>query len=148
MKSMGEEPMAKMTLELAEECIRKAKEKAAEMKITMFIAVVDEIGKLVAFARMGEASIGFGEKISIAKAKTAVAYKRDTKETMDRYANYPGNYFINGMAGLYPDEFWAGPGGVPIILDGQLLGGLGVSGSTPENDHKCVTEVLANLQRK
>ena len=140
--------MAKMTLELAEDCIRKAKEKAAEMKITMFIAVVDEIGKLVAFARMGEASIGFGEKISIAKAKTAVAYKRDTKETMDRYANYPGNYFINGMAGLYPDEFWAGPGGVPIILDGQLLGGLGVSGSTPENDHKCVTEVLANLQRK
>jgi cob(I)alamin adenosyltransferase len=140
--------MAKMTLELAEDCIRKTKEKAAEMKITMFIAVVDEIGKLVAFARMGESSIGFGEKISIAKAKTAVAYKRDTKETMDRYANYPGNYFINGMAGLFPDEFWAGPGGAPIILDGQLLGGLGVSGSTPENDHKCVTEAIANLQRK
>ena len=90
--------MAKMTLELAEECIRKAKEKAAEMKVIMFIAVVDEMGKLVAFARMGESSIGFGEKISMAKAKTAVAYKRDTKETMDRYANYPGNYFINVRA--------------------------------------------------
>jgi hypothetical protein len=51
---------------------------------------------------MGEAGGGFGEKIAIAKAKTAVAYKRDTKQTMERYANYPGNYFITGMAGLYP----------------------------------------------
>jgi uncharacterized protein GlcG (DUF336 family) len=140
--------MAKMTLELAEECVRKAKEKAIEMKVSMFIAVVDEMGKLVAFARMGETGIGFGEKISMAKAKTAVAYKRSTKDTMDRYAAYPGNYFITAMAGLYPDEFWAGPGGVPIIADGQLVGGLGVSGSTPENDHKCATEAIASIQKK
>lgn len=140
--------MSKMTLDLAEECIRRVKEKATEMKVKMFIAVVDEMGKLVAFARMGESSGGFGEKIAIAKAKTAVAYKRDSKETMERYANYPGNYFIVGMSGLYPDEFWAGPGGVPIIVDGKLVGGLGVSGSTPENDHKCATEALANMQRK
>jgi len=140
--------MAKMTLELAEECVRKAKEKATEMKVNMFIAVVDEMGKMVAFARMGETGIGFGEKISMAKAKTAVAYKRSTKETMDRYAGYPGNYFITAMAGLYPDEFWAGPGGVPVIVDGQLVGGLGVSGSTPENDHKCATEAIANIQKK
>jgi uncharacterized protein GlcG (DUF336 family) len=140
--------MANMTLEVAEECVRKAKEKATEMKVNMFIAVVDEMGKLIAFARMGESSIGFGEKISIAKAKTAVAYKRDTKETMERYANYPGNYLIVGMSGLYPDEFWAGPGGVPVIVDGQLVGGLGVSGSTPENDHKCATEAIASIQKR
>ena len=54
--------MAKMTLELAEECVRKAKEKAAEMKLAMFISVVDEMGKLVAFARMGETGIGFHSK--------------------------------------------------------------------------------------
>jgi len=140
--------MAKMTLELAQECVRKAKEKATEMKVSMFISVVDEMAKLVAFARMGETGIGFGEKISMAKAKTAVAYKRDTKETMDRYASYPGNYFINGMAGLYPNEFWAGPGGVPIIVDGEVVGGLGVSGSTPDNDHKCATEALAGFRTK
>jgi len=138
--------MAKMTLELADECVRRAKEKARELKLVMFIAVVDEMGKLVSFARMGESSIGFGEKISIAKAKTAVAFKRDTKETMERYAQYPGNYFIVGMNGLYPDEFWGGPGGVPIIVDGQVIGGLGVSGSTPENDHKCATEAVIGLR--
>jgi glc operon protein GlcG len=137
-----------MTLSLAEECVRKVKEKATEMKATMFIAVVDEMGKLVAFARMGGPTGGFGEKIAIAKAKTAVAYTRDTKDTMERYANYPGNYFISGMSGLYPDEFWGGPGGVPIVIDGKLVGGVGVSGSTPENDHKCATEAIATLNEK
>jgi uncharacterized protein GlcG (DUF336 family) len=140
--------MAGMTLDLAEECVRRIKEKAREMKLEMFIAVVDEMGKLVAYARMGEASGGFGEKIAIAKAKTAVAYKRDTKQTMERYANYPGNYFIVGMSGLYPDEFWAGPGGAPIMIDGKLVGGAGISGSTPENDHKCVTEAIAEVAGK
>ena len=62
-----------LTLDLAEECIRRVKEKAAEMKVTMFIAVVDEMGKLVAFARMGGPTGGFGEKIAIAKAKTKAA---------------------------------------------------------------------------
>jgi uncharacterized protein GlcG (DUF336 family) len=140
--------MAKMTLGLAEEGVGRAKEAAAAMKVDMFIAVVDAMGKLVAFARMGETGIGFGERIAIAKAKTAVAYKRDTQQTMERYAQYPGNYFIAGMSGLYPDEFWAGPGGVPIIVEGQIIGGLGLSGSTPENDHKCATEAVAQLRMK
>lgn len=140
--------MPGMTLDIAEQCVGRIKEKARAMKLEMCIAVVDEMGKLVAYARMGEASGGFGEKIAIAKAKTAVAYKRDTKQTMERYANYPGNYFITGMAGLYPDEFWAGPGGAPLVIDGKLVGGAGVSGSTPENDHKCVTEAIAEIGGK
>ena len=140
--------MGKMTLNSAEECIRRIKQKAMEMGVNMSIAVVDDAGKLVAYARMGEASGGFGEKISIAKAKTAVALRRDTKETMERYASYPGNYFIVGMSGLYPDEFWGGPGGAPVVIDGELLGGVGVSGSTPDNDHKCVKEALEGLRLK
>jgi uncharacterized protein GlcG (DUF336 family) len=140
--------MSTMTLDLAEDIVRRVKEKAREMKTVMHIAVVDEMGKLVAYARMGEATGGFNEKVAIAKAKTAVAYKRDTKDTMERYANYPGNYFIVGMSGLYPDEFWAGPGGVTVMIDGKLAGGLGVSGSTPDNDHKCATEALAGMQKK
>lgn len=140
--------MSTMTLDLAEDIVRRVKEKAGEMKTVMHIAVVDEMGKLVAYARMGEATGGFNEKVAIAKAKTAVAYKRDTKDTMERYANYPGNYFIVGMSGLYPDEFWAGPGGVAVMIGGKLAGGLGVSGSTPDNDHKCATEALAGLQKQ
>ena len=138
--------MGTMTLDYAERCVQLIKDQARQMNLEMFIAVVDEVGKLVAFARMGPASGSFGEKIAIAKAKTAVAYKRDTKQTMERYANYPGNYFIVGMSGLYPDEFWAGSGGAPVLVDGKVIGGAGVSGSTPENDHECVTEALSQLK--
>jgi uncharacterized protein GlcG (DUF336 family) len=138
--------MIGMTLDLAEECIRRAKLKAAEIGANMSIAVVDDTGKLVAYAHMGDKRGGFGEKKTIAKARTAMVYRRDTKASMEDFANRPGNYFIIGMSAMYPDEFWAGPGGAPIIIGGKLVGGLGVSGSSPENDHRCVTEALAGLE--
>ena len=138
--------MAKMTLSLAEECVRRVKAKATEMDVTMAIAVVDEAGKLVAFARMGENRASFGEGLAMAKARTTVAYGRDTKTTMDNFSVRPGNYYIVGMSGLYPGEFWTGPGGAPVIIDGQVVGGVGVSGSSPENDHKCVVEALEGIR--
>jgi len=138
--------MIRMTLDLAEECIRRAKLKATEMRANMSIAVVDDTGKLVAYAHMGDKRGGFGEKKSIAKARTGMAYRRDTKASMEDFANRPGNYFIIGMSAMYPDEFWAGPGGAPIIIEGEVVGGLGVSGSSPDNDHRCVTEALDGLE--
>jgi len=138
--------MAMMTLSLAEECIRRVKLKATETGVSLSIAVVDDAGKLVAYARMAEKRGGFGEKLAIAKAKTAVAYGRDTKATMENFANRTSNYYIVGMSGLYPGEFWAGPGGAPIVVAGEVIGGVGVSGSTPDNDHKCVREALVGLK--
>ena len=137
--------MPRMTLEVAEECIRRVKVKAAELGVQMAIAVVDEAGKLVAYARMGGKRASFGERLAIAKARTAVAYGRDTKSTMEHFSNRPGNYYIVGMAALYPGEFWAGPGGAPIKSGDEVIGGLGVSGSAPELDHRCVTEALKDL---
>lgn len=134
-----------MTLTLAEECIRRIKAKATEMGVEMAIAVVDESGKLVSFARMMQRSGGFGDGLAIAKAKTAVAYRRTTKESLERYAGYQGNYYIVTMSAMRPEEFCVVPGGVPLIIDGQLLGGVGVSGSTPDNDHQCVTEALQGI---
>ena len=137
--------MSSMTLDLAEECIRKVKAKTAEMKISLSIAVVDDAGKLVAYVRMGEKKGGFGEKLAMAKARTAVAFRRPTQESLERYANYPGNYYIVGTAALYPDEFCVVPGGTPLIIREELIGGVGVSGSTSENDHRCVTEALSDI---
>jgi uncharacterized protein GlcG (DUF336 family) len=137
--------MVKMTLSLAEECVRKVKHKAEQMRVSISIAVVDEAGKLVAYARMGDRPGGFGEKLAIAKAKTAVAYRRTTKATLDNFEKRAGNYYIVGMSGLYPEDFWAGPGGAPVVVDGEVVGGVGVSGSSPENDHRCVTEALEGL---
>lgn len=138
--------MPVMTLEIAEECIRRVKAKAAEMSINLSIAVLDEAGKMVAFARMGHLRGGFGEKLAIAKARTAVGFRRTTQESLERYANMPANYYIIQTSALYPGEFCVVPGGAPVMVDGECIGGVGVSGSTSENDHKCVTEALAGIK--
>jgi len=138
--------MATMTLDLAEECIRRVKAKAVEMGISLCIAVVDDSGKLIAYVRMGEKRGGFGEKLAMAKARTAAGFRRTTQESLERYANLPANYYIVSTSALYPDEFCVVPGGAPVINNsGELLGGVGVSGSTSENDHKCVTEALQGM---
>jgi uncharacterized protein GlcG (DUF336 family) len=59
------------------------------MAINLSIAVLDEAGKMVAFARMGSIRGGFGEKLAIAKARTAVGFRRTTQKSLDRYAGLP-----------------------------------------------------------
>jgi uncharacterized protein GlcG (DUF336 family) len=112
----------------------------------MAIAVVDDAGKLVAYARMMPRSGGFGDRLAVAKAKTAVAYRRTTKDSLERYAKYPANNYIVTMSAMCPGEFCVVPGGAPVVIEGKLIGGVGVSGSTPENDHQCVMEALEALQ--
>ena len=138
--------MDRISLELVEECIQRVKAKAAEIGIRMCIAVVGDAGNLVAYARMGNRRIGLGEKTAIAKARTATAYKKHTKMVLEGFADRPANYRIIALSALHPDDFWAGPGGAPITIDGETLGGLGVSGSSPQNDHKCVTEALQGIE--
>lgn len=135
-----------MTLSLAEECVRRVKLKATEIGVDMSIAVVNDAGRLIAYACMGDARVGFDERKTVAKAKTAVAYRMDTKAVMEMFTDRPGNYFIIGMSSIYPGEFWAGPGGSPIVIDGQVVGGVGVSGSGAENEHKCVVEALKGIE--
>lgn len=134
-----------MSLALAEECIRRVKEKAVEFGLTVSIAVVDDTGSLVAYARMGERRVGYGEKVAVAKAKTAVAFRKDTTAVLEGFAGKPGNYNIIGLSAMYPGEFWPGPGGVPIIIDGDLMGAVGVAGPS-ETLHQCVTEALAGIK--
>jgi uncharacterized protein GlcG (DUF336 family) len=135
-----------MTLTLAEQCIGRIKLKATEMQMRLSIAVVDDVGNLVAYARMGEKRIGFGEKVAIAKAKTAVAFGRDTKAIMEDFANRPGNYNIIGLSAMYPGEFWVGPGGVPVVSAGEVIGGVGVAGPSPEDLHFLVREALEKIE--
>jgi uncharacterized protein GlcG (DUF336 family) len=94
------------------------------MAINLSIAVLDEAGKMVAFARMGSIRGGFGEKLAIAKARTAVGFRRTTQESLDRYAGLLANYYIIQTAALYPGEFCVVPGGAPIIINGEFVGRL------------------------
>ena len=120
-----------ITLKQAEQAIAAAKTKATKLKTKMNITVVDAGSNLVAFARMDGAWIGSVD-ISNKKAKTAAWF------TMDTAALSP---LVQPGQSLYNIEHSNGglitfPGGVIIKnSDGEIIGAIGVSGSTVENDH-------------
>ncbi len=87
------------------------------------IAVVDEGGNLMALERL-DRTFAAGANISIGKARTAVLFKRPTKVFEDIIKN--GR---TAMVAL-PDSFFTPlQGGIPVIVDGQIIGGVGVSGA-------------------
>lgn len=120
-----------ITLEQAEAVIKKAKKKALALDTKMNISVVDAGANQVAFARMDGAWLGSAD-IALKKAKTARFFDMPTGEIGK--LSQPG-------ASLYNIEHSNGglisfPGGIPIKnKEGTIVGAIGVSGSSVENDH-------------
>lgn len=120
-----------IALEQAEKMIAAAKQKSEELNTKMNIAVVDAGANLVAFARMDGAWLGSLD-ISIKKAKTARFFDMNTGAIGE--LSQPGGALYNiehSNGGLITF-----PGGVPVKnANGEVVGAIGVSGSTVENDH-------------
>jgi len=120
-----------ITLKQAERIISAAKEKSREIDTKMNIAVVDAGANLVAFVRMDGAWLGSLD-IAIKKAKTARYFDMNTGEIGK--LSQPGKSLFNiehSNNGLITF-----PGGVPIKnTSGDIIGAVGVSGSSVENDH-------------
>ncbi|SKB96873.1 Uncharacterized conserved protein GlcG, DUF336 family [Soonwooa buanensis] len=120
-----------ITLENAEKMISAAKEKAVAINTKMNIAIVDAGANLVAFVRMDGAWLGSLD-ISIKKAKTARFFDMNTGSIGE--LSQPGGSLYNiehSNGGLITF-----PGGIPIKnSNGEIIGAIGVSGSTVENDH-------------
>jgi uncharacterized protein GlcG (DUF336 family) len=120
-----------ITLDQAEKAIQAAKAKAAEINTLMNIAIVDAGANLIAFAHMDNAWLG---SIDIAqrKARTARYFDMPTGELGK--LSQPGGSLYNiehSNGGLITF-----PGGIPIKdANGTVIGAIGVSGSTVENDH-------------
>src|ERR1700733_1825869 len=120
-----------ITLDAAEKVVAAAKKKAAELKALMDIAVVDAGGNLKAFARMDGAWLGSID-ISIRKARTARWFDMNTGE-IGKLSQPGGSLFgiEHSNGGLITF-----PGGVPLKDgSGRVVGAIGVSGSSVENDH-------------
>ncbi len=120
-----------ITLEQAEKIILAAKEKSVALHTKMNIAIVDSGANLVAFARMNDAWLGSLD-ISIKKAKTARFFDMNTgaigELSQPGGALYNIEHSNNGLITF--------PGGIPIKNEqGHVIGAIGVSGSTVENDH-------------
>jgi len=122
-----------LTLKKAVECIEKGIAKARELGFSVTIAVVDEAGHLVAAHRM-DGAFWVTPEIARAKANASVAFRATTQELEERFATR--QLFAGSVAALGAYQFVFGKGGVPIVEDGRIIGGIGVSGAVPaENDH-------------
>jgi glc operon protein GlcG len=93
------------------------------------IAVVDNHGFLVYFERMDNTQTGSMD-IAIGKAKSAATYRRPTRVFME--AINKGGPATATLPGVF-----ASPGGLPIMVDGKVTGGVGVSGVTGDQDEQC-----------
>lgn len=126
--SAWSEPLQKksISLEDAKKAAAAAVTEAKKNKWTMAIAIVDDAGHLVYFERIDETQFGSVD-IAIGKARTAAAFKRPTKALED--AINSGQNAILSFPNTLPRE-----GGLPILLDGKVIGSIGVSGGTSPQD--------------
>ncbi len=129
-----------ITLELAEKISVAAKAKAKEIGVPMNIAIVDAGANLVAFHRMDNAWLGSVD-ISIRKAKTARYFDMNSGEIGK--LSQPGGP-------LYQIEHSNGglisfPGGVVFKKGDEIIGAIGVSGGSVEQDHEVAAAGLAIL---
>jgi glc operon protein GlcG len=129
-----------LTLDGAKRVIAEAAAAANRLKAPGgVIAVVDEGGNLMALERLDN-TFAAGANISIGKARTAVLFKRPTKAFEDIIKN--GR---TAMVAL-PDAFFTPlQGGIPIMVDGQVVGGVGVSGAASAQQDEELAIAGANV---
>ena len=120
-----------VTLSDARRVIAAAEAKAADIEQPMNIAVVDTGGNLVAHVRMDRAWLGSID-ISINKAYTARAFDIATKDLAE-HSQSGGQFF--GIHASNQGRIMIFAGGVPLMRDGQVVGAIGVSGGSGEQDH-------------
>jgi glc operon protein GlcG len=126
-----------ITLEGAKKIMAAAEAEARKNNWTVCIAVVDESGNLIAFQKIDDTQVGSID-IAIGKARTAARMKRPTKALEDAVAG--GRMVMMSIEGLTPLE-----GGVPVTVDGKIIGAVGVSGVTSQQDAQVATAGAAAL---
>jgi len=97
----------------------------------MAVAVVDPSGNLVYYEKMDNTQLG-SAKVSVNKARSAALYKRPTKAFQDALAGGGAGLRVLALEGAVPVE-----GGFPLIVDGKIIGGIGLSGDTSDHDAQC-----------
>lgn len=132
--------MSDITVEQAQAVVQAGLTESASRGLAMNVAVVDAGGNLKAFARMDGAWLGSID-IAIKKARTSRYFDMPTGALGE--LSQPGGPLFNievSNGGLITF-----PGGLPLEVDGQVIGAVGVSGSTVEDDHAVATAAAAAI---
>lgn len=128
-----------LTLEHAKRIAAAAEAEAQQNKWRVVIAVVDDGGHLLYLQRGHDTQFGSVET-SIQKARAAIAFQRPTKAAED--AVLGGRLIHLALPGVIPAE-----GGVPLEIDGVIVGGLGISGVRSFQDGQVAAAGAAALVR-
>jgi glc operon protein GlcG len=129
-----------ITLEQAKKVMAGAEAEAKKNSWNVVMAVLDSGGNLVMLQRMDGAQFGSIE-VAKDKAYSAVAFRRPTKAFDDALAQGGANLRILRVSGASPLE-----GGIPIVVDGKLIGAIGVSGVTSAQDAQIGRAGIENLK--
>ena len=135
--------MIEMTLEIAEKIAQAAHAKAKEFNKPMSVSVVDESGRLVYFSRADNAGF-FTFDTSRAKAMAAASFKRSTMEITEHKDSNPLLWY--SLPSVVPAQALPSPGGLPIVRNDHVIGGVGIGGGTPQEDHDCALAGAAAIQ--
>lgn len=126
--------IVRMDLDDALPILKAAREKAEEIGVKQTICIVDEGANVIALHRLPGARLT-GVDISIAKAFTAAGHERAT-HLFNEEPNgpaLPGNEAF-GINQMLPGKFAIFVGGFPLVWEGQIVGGVGISGGNGEQD--------------
>ena len=115
-----------LTLELAKEIVQKAEDEANRRGATVVIAVVDDGGNLILLERLNNTQVASVD-VAIGKARTASIFRRPSRVFEEQVKN--GRVAAISLPGATPLQ-----GGIPVIVNGEVIGAVGVSGNTPKED--------------
>lgn len=133
---MGRDALAQMpnvyglsiNLDNAKKIATSAIAEARKNNWTMAVAITDIGGNLVYFEKMDGTQTG-SVRVAIGKARSAVLFKRPTKALQDTVAAGGEGLRMLRLEGAVPIE-----GGLPLVIDGKIVGSIGVSGGTSQQD--------------
>src|SRR5438874_11665196 len=136
-----------LTLEVAEKVAAAAEAEAKKRNATVVIVVVDDGGYPLLLKRLDDTQVASVE-VGIGKARTAAIFRRPSKVFEDQVRD--GRVAALALPGAMPLQ-----GGIPIELEGKVIGAIGVSGNTPQEDEDiakvgaaAATAVIAEIRAK
>ena len=141
--ALAQAPMSygpSITADTAKKIAPAAIAEAKKNSWTMAVAIVDTHGELVYFERMDEVQQGSVD-VAIAKARSAARFKRPTKAFQDGLAAGGAGLRLLALDGAVPVE-----GGIPLVVGGKIVGAIGASGGTSEQDGVVAAAAVAQLK--
>ena len=115
-----------LTLAAAKKIVAAAEAEAIKRGATVVIAVVDDGGHLLLLERLDDTQVASVD-VAIGKARTAAIFRRPSKVFEDQIRD--GRVAALALPGATPLQ-----GGIPILVDGKVVGAIGVSGNSPQED--------------